>query len=137
MLTHFTLLNSPVPSEKQLEDYVKNLMAFGPFVTLEQFSKTRAWFDSVEGQPGAELLEQWAEEQRIKSQDSDFDSEDEENNTRQKLDTIRLGCIKEILFNLHRTKTGEDKLCVADLHACLKEMTAGVSDLTFSQLMFE
>ena len=74
--------------------------------------QTRAWFDSAEGQPDAQLLERWAEEQRIKSQDSDFDSEDEENNSRQKLDQDRLGCIKEILFNLHRVKTGEDKLSV-------------------------
>jgi hypothetical protein len=82
----------------------------------------------------------WIEENRRKAmEDSDYDSdEDESGNVEGRLDTERLLGIKSILFNVHRVKTGENKLQISHLIQRLGEICSrSENNLTFYQAIFE
>ena len=60
-------------------------------------------------------------------EDSDIDSdEDESGNVEGRLDTERLTGMKSILFNVHRVKTGENKLSIPQLMDRLSELSSGL-----------
>lgn len=117
IVSFFALLNSPTPSEKELGSLRVKLTDAGEegFISKKDFAAQGFWFDQYEGKPDAALEAEWAAERRNKSVESEYDSEDEEDQSKNtKLDTKRLQAIKELLFDVHRVNTGEDKLSVAD-----------------------
>jgi len=103
------------------------------------FFQTPAWFDQYEGKPDQALVNLWIEESKQKAmEDSDYDSdEDESGGVEGRLDVERLQGIKDILFNVHRVKTGENKLCIPQLIERLAELSASLDNSkTFSEALF-
>jgi len=129
-MTHFALLNTTMPSEEDLESYKEALLEHADphsnqFITMEDFLATASWFDKFEGKPDQGLVNLWIEENRQKAmEDSDYDSdEDESSAVEGRLDTDRLRGIKEIMFNIHRAKTGENALSIEQLIDTLVEIS--------------
>jgi len=82
ILTHFVLLTSSIPSDKDLAQLRVKLTDAGTnqFVTKVQFKTTQFWFDSFEGKPDAALEAKWAAEKksRVLTDSEDYDSEEED-----------------------------------------------------------
>jgi len=72
-------------------------------------------------------------------EDSDYDSDDDaDSNEAGRLDMNRLTSMKEILFNIHRSKTGENKLCIREFIDSLIEISQCDNEgVTFSQILFD
>lgn len=122
-LTFFALLNSPFPGETDLASLRVKLSDAGEnqSVNREQFCQVEFWFDQHEGKPDAALLAKWAAEKAARAGD-DESSEEEDDGTRPKqLDKARLLEIKQLLFDIYRVPTGEDKLVVPDFIDALIE----------------
>ena len=128
-LTYFALLNSPFPGQKELASLRMKLTEAGTnqCVTKEQFCSVDFWFDAHEGKPDAALLAKWAAEKAARSEQSEYESSEEEDDAGdgegrpKQLDKDRLIQVKQLLFDIHRSPTGEDKLVVPDFIDALIE----------------
>ena len=128
-LTYFALLNSPFPSETELASLRVRLTDAGEnqSVTKEQFCLVDFWFDPYEGRPDAALVAKWAAERAARSEGAEFESSEEEDEAGEgearpkQLDKARLLEIKQLLFDIYRVSTGEDKLVIPDFINALIE----------------
>ena len=136
MLTFFALIGTPIPSEKDLGGLRAKLSENGHYVNRNDFANIQFWFDEFEGKPDSALEAQWLAEKKAQQELSDYDSEDEENQ-QPKFDTERIKEIKNLLFDIYRVNTGEDKLSVAEFIDQLLECCSKAKGDTFGSSLFK
>lgn len=115
-LTFFSLVNSTIPSEQELAALRVKLTEAAngqdsQSVNKKQFCQVEFWFDQYEGKPDAAMQSRWEAERAARQEESEYDDEDDDQEGKAKrIDTERVQKIKELLFDLYRVATGEDKL---------------------------
>lgn len=134
IMVAFTLLNSSVASEQQLNDYLKALKeaenSHSNLIQLDDFLQVRAWFDVSEG----------THDQPEGKKRSDMESDDDEEEDEGNLDMERVCKIKTLLYNTLR-QTNQAGLKVSTLEATLlalqrvSQAEAG-SPVTYGQVIF-
>lgn len=144
-MTFFVLLNSPIPTEKELADLRVKLTDEGEdqMIDSEKFKTVSFWFDQSEGKPSPTLEAKWLAEKHQKRLESGEETESEEEDDEAngiRLDLERLVEIKALLFDIHRISTGEDRLSVQHFVETLVEagnMASAVQGaVTFSDSLF-
>lgn len=136
IMTFFALIGTPVPTEKDLGALRVQLSENGQNVTRNEFINNKFWFDEYEGKPDSALEAQWLLEKKAQQELSDYDSEDEENQL-PRYDTDRIREIKDLLFDIFRVNTGEDKLSVPEFIDHLIECSSKAHGDTFGSSLFK
>ena len=71
------------------------------------------------------MQSRWEAERAARQEESEYDDEDDDQEGKAKrIDTERVQKIKELLFDLYRVATGEDKLQIPDFIDALIEQTS-------------
>jgi hypothetical protein len=128
IVTFFALASSNLPSDAELAGYRVALTDAGKDqrISLAEFLQVSTWFDKSEGKPDRKLLATWQEERQRKALSSDYDSDEDEEDLEDRLDSGRLQGVKTILFNTHRVNTGEDYLEIPQFIDALIQMVSSV-----------
>ena len=128
IVTFFALTSSNLPSDAELARYRVALTDAGKDqrVSLAEFLQVPTWFDTAEGKPDRKLLATWQEEQQRNQLSSDYESDEDEEDLEDRLDSGRLQAVKTILFNTHRVNTGEDYLEIPQFIDALIHMVSSV-----------
>ena len=160
-MTFFALLPSCIPNEKDLAQLRVKLtdIGYNQCVTKIEFKtvsklffsynffriQTNFWFDGFEGKPDSALEAKWLAEKKLKSEQSEeYDSEEEEDTamgstqgSRRQLDSDRVMAIKDLLFDIHRVHTGEDKLSIPEFIDFLIQVSTTYQNCdTFGNALF-
>lgn len=69
------------------------------------------WFDAFEGKADQALESKWLREKQERNEFSEYESEDDnDEDISKKLDVDRLILIKQLIFDIYRVPTGENKI---------------------------
>lgn len=142
-LTYFALLNTPFPGQNELAALRVKLTDAGKdqCVTKKEFCSVDFWFDAHEGKPDAALLAKWAAEKAARQEESEFESSEEEGDAGdgrpKQLDKERLQQLKQLLFDIYRVPTGEDKVVVPDfVDALIEQRDESSSAQKYGEYLF-
>ena len=69
------------------------------------------WFDTYEGKADQALESRWLREKQERNEFSEYESEEDEGeDISKRLDVDRIRSIKQLIFDIYRVSTGENKI---------------------------